>query len=132
MMQTLLLSILRGAAVAAVAMVPCTVLAAPASLVSADWLMAHRDDVHVVETAKSVKAFDVSGRSQRCGPVRWISPRVDSIPEARRTPDPIEKAGGGGKPPPPADTDPLFMEEPCPDHAANSRLQAALHNQNAG
>ena len=100
MMQTLLLSILRGAAVAVVALVPGTVLAAPASLVSADWLMAHRDDVHVVETAKSVKAFDDSGHIEGApfvayarlavehdtpaGRVRYLLPDPDDFSEVMR------------------------------------------------
>lgn len=100
MMQTLLLSILRSAAVAVVALVPGTVLAAPASLVSADWLMAHRDDVHVVETAKSVEAFDESGHIEGApfvayarlavehdtptGRVRYLLPDPDDFSEVMR------------------------------------------------
>lgn len=100
MMQTLLLSILRGAAVAAVALVPGMVLAAPAALVSADWLMANRNDVHVVETAKSVQAFAESGHIEGApfvayarlavehetpaGRVRYLLPDPDDFSEVMR------------------------------------------------
>ncbi|MDZ7810717.1 MAG: hypothetical protein U5L11_12240 [Arhodomonas sp.] len=61
MMRKSLLTALRGVAVAALGLVPGVVLAEPAALVSADWLVANRDDVHIVETAKSVDAFEQSG-----------------------------------------------------------------------
>ncbi|WP_440995523.1 sulfurtransferase [Arhodomonas sp. SL1] len=100
MAQTSFLSTLRGAAVAALALAPGVALAAPAALVSADWLMANRDDVHVVETAKSAEAFDESGHivgapfipyarlavehDTPAGPVRYLLPDPDDFSEVMR------------------------------------------------
>ncbi len=61
MMPNVLLFTVRGMALATLALVPCLSLASPAALVSADWLLANRDDVQVIETAKSDEAFESSG-----------------------------------------------------------------------
>ncbi|MDZ7788615.1 MAG: rhodanese-like domain-containing protein [Halofilum sp. (in: g-proteobacteria)] len=100
MMGTSLLTALRGLAVAALGFVPGVVLAEPAALVSGDWLVANRDDVHIVETAKSVDAFEQSGHIEgasfvpyarvaveqetTAGSVRYLLPDPEAFSEVMR------------------------------------------------
>lgn len=100
MMRTSLPDAFRGAVIAALAFLPGTALAEPTALVSADWLVANRDDVHVVETAKSADAFGESGHiadapfipyarvavehDTEAGSVRYLLPEPDEFADVMR------------------------------------------------
>lgn len=100
MTRTRLFPTLRGAAALALALLPGTALATPAALVSADWLVANRDSAHVIETAKSVAAFENSGHiaeapfipyarmavehDTAAGSVRYLLPDPDAFSQVMR------------------------------------------------
>lgn len=107
MMRTpLVATALRWVALAALGFVPGAALAEPVALVSADWLVANRDDVHIVETAKSVDAFRESGHidgapfipyartavehDAKDGIVRYLLPDPDAFAEV------LQEAGVNG------------------------------------
>lgn len=91
---------LRGAALAALSLAPGVGLANPAALVSADWLVANRGDVHVIETAKSARAFEDIGHiagapfvpyariavehDTATGNVRYLLPDPEAFADAMR------------------------------------------------
>jgi thiosulfate/3-mercaptopyruvate sulfurtransferase len=95
-MRTSLPAVFRGAVIATLALVLGIAHAEPAALVSADWLVANRDDVHVVETAKSVDAFGGTGHIADAPFISYARVAIEHDTEAGRVryrlPDPDEFA----------------------------------------
>lgn len=87
--------LLRNTVAAALMLMPATVLAATAPLVSADWVAAHREEVTVIGTAKDPAFFDEVGhidgavfvpygdiaveRETGDGPVNYLVPDADAF-----------------------------------------------------